>query len=50
MEKYFVYVLYSLKDKKLYIGQTDRDPEIRLKEHNKGDTPSTKGRKPFDLL
>ncbi|MBU9888402.1 MAG: GIY-YIG nuclease family protein [Candidatus Omnitrophica bacterium] len=50
MIKYFVYVLYSLKDRKLYIGQTDRDPEVRLAEHNKGDTPSTKGRRPLDLV
>jgi putative endonuclease len=46
---YFVYVLQSKKNKKLYYGLT-KDLENRLEEHNKGSVPSTKSRLPFDLV
>ena len=46
---YYVYVLFSLKDKKLYIGFT-LDVKRRLKEHNQGKTTSTKPRRPFELI
>jgi len=46
---FYVYVLRSLKDKKLYIGKTSNLRQ-RFKEHNSGLVPSTKGRKPFELL
>lgn len=46
---YFVYVLKSNKDKKLYYGFT-QNLEKRLKEHNKGEVRSTKSRIPFDLV
>ena len=46
---YYVYILFSLKDKKLYIGFTD-DLKRRVSEHNQGKNFSTKSRKPFKLL
>ena len=46
---YYVYILQSLKDKKLYIGFTD-DLERRIKEHNEGKKFSTKSRRPFKLM
>jgi len=48
---YFVYVLKSKKDGKLYTGITN-DIKRRIKEHNKGvvSTPSTKNRGPFELI
>lgn len=46
---YFVYVLKSQKDKKLYYGLTD-SLERRVSDHNKGSVPSTKARRPFDLM
>jgi putative endonuclease len=46
---YFVYVLRSLKDNKLYIGQTS-NVERRLSEHNTGLCRSTKSRIPFELI
>ena len=49
MEKHFVYLLESEKDKKFYIGQTNNIFE-RLKRHNQGMVISTKRRKPFRLL
>ncbi|MFA6131790.1 MAG: GIY-YIG nuclease family protein [Patescibacteria group bacterium] len=46
---YFVYVLLSLKDRRLYTGFTT-DLDRRMKEHNEGTTKSTKNRRPFVLL
>lgn len=46
---YYVYVLQSLKDKKLYIGFTS-DLKRRSKEHKTGGSDSTKKRLPFRLV
>ena len=46
---WYVYILRSLKDNKLYIGSTD-DVQRRLEEHNKGRVVSTRSRIPFILL
>lgn len=46
---YYVYVLRSLKDKKLYTGKTT-DLKRRFKEHNSGKVTATKSRKPFELI
>ena len=46
---YYVYVLKSLKDGKLYIGSTD-DISRRIAEHNRGKNISTKWRRPFKLI
>jgi putative endonuclease len=46
---FIVYVLFSLKDKKRYIGFTS-NLERRLTEHNSGKVKSTKNRKPFELV
>jgi len=46
---HYVYVLQSLKDKKLYIGFST-DLKKRLKDHNSGGTKSTKSRRPFNLI
>ncbi len=46
---FYMYILKSLKDKKLYIGSTNNLPR-RLKEHNSGLVPSTKPRTPFKLV
>ena len=46
---YYVYILKSLKDYKLYIGHTNNLSK-RIKEHNLGLVSSTKKRKPFQLL
>lgn len=43
---YFVYILYSSKTEKYYIGSTD-NTEARLKHHNAGATPSTKSGAPY---
>jgi len=46
---FYVYVLRSRKDEKLYIGYTD-DLRRRLSEHNKGLSRATKSRIPLDLV
>jgi len=46
---YYVYILQSEKDRKLYIGQTN-NVEERLKMHNLGRVTATRNRKPFELL
>ena len=43
-----VYVLRSLKDGKHYVGLS-KDVARRLVQHNGGQVPSTKGRRPFEL-
>ena len=47
--EYFVYILYSKKDDKLYIGCT-RDLENRLKLHQSGKIFSTQDRLPIHLV
>ena len=47
--EYFVYVLKSEIDGRLYKGQTT-DLEKRVKEHNSGKTKSTKGYVPWKLV
>ena len=46
---HYVYVLYSLKDHKLYKGSTS-DISKRLLRHNSGGNKSTAHRKPFVLV
>ena len=47
---YFAYVLYSLRDKKLYIGFTGRTTEKRFLEHVQGKNTSTAKRRPLILI
>ena len=46
---YCTYVLYSLKDHKLYIGYTT-DLGKRIENHNAGGTTSTATRRPLKLI
>ncbi len=46
---YTVYILFSEKINKYYIGQT-KDLENRLKEHNNGETNFMRGGKPWILV
>lgn len=47
--KHFVYVLKSQKDGRLYKGMT-KDVANRLKQHNSGETKSTKAYCPWVLV
>jgi len=46
---FYLYILRSLKDSKLYIGSTS-DLKRRFSEHNSGKNYSTRNRKPFELI
>ena len=48
MFMWYVYILRSEKDKKLYIGSTD-NINRRLSEHNSGNVDSTRYRVPLKL-
>lgn len=45
---FYVYILKSQVDQKLYTGSTN-DLKRRLLEHNSGNSRSTKSRAPFEL-
>ncbi|WP_298547615.1 GIY-YIG nuclease family protein [uncultured Aquimarina sp.] len=45
----FVYILYSDKSSRYYVGQT-ADIDKRLKRHNSGIVPSTKSGAPWKLV
>ncbi len=47
---YFVYILKSLKNNKLYTGSTSKNPKERLQEHNCGHNKWTKANGPFVLI
>ena len=46
---FYVYILKSLKDYKLYIGFSE-DIVKRIKDHNSGSNKSTKNRRPLKLI
>lgn len=48
-EKYFVYVLWSEKFSRKYVGMAE-NTESRLKEHNSGKTISTKAFIPWEIV
>ena len=48
-EKYYVYLLFSFKDKGFYIGFT-ADLKKRLQKHAKGEVHETKARRPLKLI
>ena len=48
MNKFFAYILQSVKDSKYYYGHTN-NLDNRISRHNKGREKSTKGRRPFIL-
>ena len=47
--RHYVYILFSLKDKKLYIGLTT-NLKKRLQTHARGDVKSTHKRRPLRLI
>ena len=46
---YYVYILQSEKDEKLYVGYSN-NVKRRFEEHNKGIVSITKHRRPFKLI
>ena len=46
---YYIYILYSEKDKKKYTGYTSNFNQ-RLKSHERGEVKSTRHRRPLKLI
>jgi putative endonuclease len=46
---FYVYVLYSEQDQKLYVGYTE-NLKRRMVQHHEGQVPATKGRRPIKLI
>ena len=49
LRRYYTYILYSLRDKGLYIGYTT-DLKARLIDHAQNRVPATKSRTPLLLI
>ncbi len=49
VSRFYIYILYSLKDSGLYIGFTS-DLKKRLLQHSKSQVTATKFRTPFKLI
>lgn len=49
-EMYCVYFAKSLKNSKIYVGFSSKDPAIRIGEHNRGINSWTKNNGPFKLM
>lgn len=47
---YYIYFIESQKSSQVYVGRTDRDPNTRVTEHNRGLSTWSKSRKPFKLI
>ena len=47
---YYVYFLVSLKNNKVYVDSTSKDPKIREQEHNTSSNKFTKNNKPWKLV
>jgi len=47
---YHAYILQSEIDKRYYFGYTSQDVFVRLKKHNKGDSPYTRKFRPWKLV
>ncbi|MEK7091309.1 MAG: GIY-YIG nuclease family protein [Patescibacteria group bacterium] len=47
---HYVYFLKSIKNNKVYVGFTSKNPTARLEEHNAGSNIWTKANGPFKLI
>lgn len=46
---YYFYILRSLKNRKLYLGQTP-DLKTRVKSHNNGENKATNSNIPYEII
>jgi len=47
---YYIYFVKSIKNGKVYVGRTSKEPILRIEEHNKGTNKWTKANRPFKLI
>jgi len=50
IKMYFVYFARSLKNNKIYVGSSGKEPKLRVKEHNQSSNQFSKENKPFELI
>lgn len=50
LDMFNVYILISLKSKKSYVGYTEKEVYLRLKEHNEGHNKWTMVNRPFKII
>jgi putative endonuclease len=47
---YYLYFAKSLKNNKVYVGYTEKDPDVRISEHNNGCNSWSRCNRPFALI
>jgi len=47
---YYLYFARSLKNKKVYVGMTKKEPTTRINKHNTGSSSWSKNNLPLELL
>ncbi len=47
---YFIYFARSLRNGKIYVGQTSKNPELRVREHNQNSNTWSSHNKPLKLI
>ncbi len=47
---YHVYFAISLKNSKVYVGQTSKNPQLRIQEHNNGKSVWSGKNRPLKLV
>ncbi|PJE68781.1 endonuclease [Candidatus Shapirobacteria bacterium CG10_big_fil_rev_8_21_14_0_10_38_14] len=47
---YTVYLAKSLKNNKIYVGFTTKNPNERIREHNSGSNKWSKANRPLELI
>ncbi len=47
---YNLYFARSLKNNKIYVGITEKEPTLRVTEHNQGSNKWSKNNRPFKLI
>lgn len=47
---FYIYFAKSLKNGKVYVGSTSKEPNTRVIEHNTGSNKWTRQNKPFKLI
>ncbi len=47
---YAVYFAQSIRNGKIYVGSTSKDPSVRIKEHNESSNEWSRNNKPLELV
>ena len=50
MKNYFIYFAKSIKNNKVYVGFTEKEPKVRVDEHNFGTNKWSRANKPLKLM